>query len=51
MRACRGVGAAMNEQQLKSWNNEHMQMLEENAGEEFVVKHYVSFAELQVKKK
>ena len=51
MRACRGVGAAMNEQQLKAWDKEHMKMLEDNAKEEFVVKHYVSFAEFQVKKK
>ena len=51
MRACRGVGAAMNEQQLKAWDKEHMKMLEDNAKEEFVIKHYVSYAELQVKKK
>lgn len=49
MRACRGVGAAMNEEQLRSWEEEHIQMLQENAAEEFHVKHYVSFAELQVK--
>ncbi len=50
MRACRGVGAAMNENQLKSWDAEHMQMLNETAPERFNIKHYVSFAELQVKK-
>jgi SAM-dependent methyltransferase len=50
MRACRGVGAAMTESQLKAWNEEHWKMLEENAPEEFVVKHYVSFAELKVRK-
>ena len=49
MRACRGAGAAMNEEQLRSWEEEHTQMLQENAAEEFHVKHYVSFAELQVK--
>ena len=50
MRACRGVGAAMNESQLRAWNEEHMQMLNETAPEVFNVKHYVSVAELQVKK-
>ena len=49
MRACRGVGAAMNEEQLKAWEEDHIQMLKENAPEEFRVKHYVSFAELQVR--
>ena len=51
MRACRGVGAAMNETQLCAWNEEHMRMLNENAPEVFDVKHYVSIAELQVKKR
>ena len=50
MRACRGVGASMNEEELKGWNNEHMQMLMDTAPEEFTLKHYVSIAELQVKK-
>ena len=49
MRACRGVGAAMNESQLQAWDSEHMQMLCKNAPEVFNVKHYVSIAELQVK--
>ena len=50
MRACRGVGASMNEEQLNAWDAEHMQMLNENASECFAVKHYVSVAELQVRK-
>ena len=50
MRACRGVGAAMDEKQLAAWNEEHMQMLIDTAPEKFMVKHYVSLAELQVKK-
>ena len=49
MRACRGVGASMNETQLNAWDEEHMQMLKENAPESFDVKHYVSIAELKVK--
>ena len=50
MRACRGVGASMNEEELAKWNEEHWKMLLENAQEEFFVKHYISVAELQVKK-
>ena len=50
MRACRGVGAAMNETQLKAWDEEHIRMLKENAQERFDVKHYVSIAELQVRR-
>ena len=50
MRACRGVGAALKGAQLEAWNEEHMQMLNEFAPERFEVKHYVSFAELQVRK-
>ena len=50
MRACRGVGAAMDKKQLTAWNEEHMQMLIDTAPEKFMVKHYVSLAELQVKK-
>ena len=50
MRACRGVGAAMNEAQFNAWNEEHIKMLKENTAEIFKVKHYVSIAELQVRK-
>ena len=50
MRACRGVGASMSPEQLSAWDNEHMEMLENNADESFMVKHYISIARLQVKK-
>lgn len=50
MRACRGVGAAMDENQIKAWNEEHWKMMLENTPEQFNVKHYMSYAELQVKK-
>ena len=49
MRACRGVGASMNEEELAKWNEEHWKMLSKNAPEEFMIKHYISVAELQVK--
>ena len=50
MRACRGVGASMSGEQLVAWDKEHMEMLEKEASESFIVKHYISIAELQVKK-
>lgn len=49
MRACRGVGASMDENNLPLWDKEHMEMLQNNAPERFNVKHYISYAELQVK--
>ncbi len=50
MRACRGVGASMSPSALSAWNDEHMDMLENEAPESFMVKHYISVAELQVRK-
>ena len=49
MRACRGVGAAMNEAQIKAWDEEHWNMMLENAPDMIPVKHYMSYAELQLK--
>jgi len=49
MRACRGVGASMDEKKLPLWDKEHIEMLQNNAPERFNVKHYISYAELQVK--
>ena len=39
----------MNPEQLEAWDKEHIEMLENNAAEKFLIKHYVSIAELQVK--
>lgn len=47
MRACRGVGASMSESELAEWEREHMRMLTETAPEEFCVKHYAAYAELE----
>ena len=48
MRACRGVGASLNADELAAWDNEHYRMLVDNAPEQFFIKHYVSVAELEV---
>ncbi len=50
MRACRGVGASMSAEALAAWDQEHKAMLETSAPENFMVKHYISFAELKVQK-
>ena len=50
MRACRGVGASMSPEQVAAWDKEHKEMLEKNTPENFMVKHYISIAELQVNK-
>lgn len=49
MRACRGVGASLCEEDLTKWNNEHRQMLEKCTSETFEVLHYISIAELTLK--
>lgn len=50
LRACRGVGASMSPEILEKWNKEHSQMLLNEADEKFNILHYVSIAELTVKK-
>lgn len=50
MRACRGVGASLSPSELEKWDAEHMQMLTENAPEQFNIKHYIAIAELTNKK-
>lgn len=50
MKACRGVGASLNEEELRRWEREHLKMLSETAPEEFDIKHYAALAELEVRK-
>lgn len=49
MRSCRGVGASLDENQLKNWDNEHKVLLEKIAPEKFDVLHYAAIAELKLK--
>lgn len=49
MRACRGVEASMNEDDLAKWDAEHKDMLMNFASPEFDILHYVSIAELVAK--
>lgn len=49
MKACRGVGASLSENELKEWENEHRELLSKIAPEHFEVLHYAALAELEVK--
>lgn len=47
MKACRGVGASLNGEELKSWEMEHKKLLSKIAPEEFDVLHYAAMVELK----
>ena len=49
MRSCRGVGASLKNEELSSWEKEHISMLKQNAPEEFFVKHYCALSVLEKK--
>ncbi len=40
IRASRGIGASLSEEELARWDKEHRAMLDENAPDSFEVKHY-----------
>lgn len=46
MKACRGVGASLSEEQVAQWEKEHKKLLAEIAPEQFSVKHYAAIAEM-----
>ena len=50
MKACRGVGASLTQEEIGKWEEEHLKMLSECTPEEFDVRHYAALAELQAKK-
>ena len=50
MKACRGVGASVNEEELQSCETKHLKLLSEIALEEFDIKHYAALVELKVRK-
>ncbi len=49
MKACRGVGASLSEEQVKAWEEEHLNLLDKIAPDKFDVIHYAAMAELQKK--
>lgn len=48
MKACRGVGASLTEQEISLWEKEHIKLLAEIAPEEFNILHYGAITELKV---
>ncbi len=48
MKACRGVGASLSEEEINAWEKEHMKLLSEIAPSEFDILHYGAVAELKV---
>ena len=50
MKACRGIGASLSEEEIKLWEGEHMELLEKIAPAEFDILHYGAIAELKVRK-
>ena len=49
MRACRGVGASLSEEELAGWDKEHRELLDRIAPEQFDILHYAALAVLKKK--
>ncbi len=49
MKACRGVGASLSDEEISQWESEHKKLLMEIAPEEFDVLHYAAIAELKLR--
>lgn len=49
MKACRGIGASLTDEEIFRWEQEHRRLLEDIAPEEFEVLHYGAIAELKKK--
>ena len=47
MKACRGVGASLSEDEIKEWEREHLKLLSDIAPEKFNITHYAAIAELE----
>ena len=47
MKACRGIGASLSEDEINAWEQEHMKLLYEIAPDEFDILHYAAIAELK----
>ena len=49
MKACRGIGASLSENEISEWESEHKKLLDSIASEEFDIRHYAAFALLKKK--
>ena len=51
MKACRGVGASLSEEELVRWDADHKELLERTAPAQFDILHYAALAVLRKKEK
>lgn len=51
MKACRGIGASLSEEEINLWEKEHLKLLETNAPPEFDICHYGAIVQLRLKDK
>ena len=49
MKACRGIGASLTDEEISRWECEHKALLEHTAPDEFEILHYGAVAELKKK--
>lgn len=49
VKACRGIGASLGENEIASWEKEHTKLLKEIAPPEFDILHYAAMAQLKKK--
>ena len=49
MKACRGIGAALPEEEVAAFEEEHMRLLRQTAPQEFCVLHYAAVTVLRKK--
>lgn len=48
IKACRGIGASLTDNEILMWEREHRDLLENIAPAEFDVLHYAAIAELKM---
>ena len=51
MKACRGVGASLSQEEIEKWEIEHQMLLQSIAPDKFNIKHYAAMLELKQKYK
>lgn len=49
IKACRGIGASLPDNEVKKWEKEHIELLKQIAPEKFNIRHYAAIAELKKK--
>lgn len=49
MKACRGIGASLSQEEIAQWETEHRKLLASIAPEEFTVRHYAAMLELTLR--